>query len=176
MAQCAVSNEKLFGGAVVLEVARGCPDTNPAEKDWLRFMAGTSKGLDLSLNTVTSDADDTGAYTENIVTNADLTISFDGEVRKKDADKEAGFHKTFKYILDELSARRQPTFWVRFDQGGSLLTAYMVITSFSSSGGTNDLYTCSAEFKVAAGDTVQIELVEGETGGSGGGNGGNTEE
>ncbi|WP_392559788.1 phage tail protein [Orbus mooreae] len=158
MAQCTVSNEKLFGGAVVLELAHGCPDSKPKEADWKLFMAGTSKGLDLSLNTVTSDADDSGAYSENIVTNADLTISFEGEVRKADVSTEIGFHSTLKYILDELTAKRQPTVWVRFNQGGSLLTAYMVITSYSSSGGTKDLYTCSAEFKVASGDTVSLEL------------------
>lgn len=159
MAQCSVSNEKLFGGAVVLEMAHGCPETKPKESDWKIFMAGTSKGLDLSLNTVTSDADDSGAYSENIVTNADLTLSFEGEVRQADVAKEIGYHATLKYILSELSAKRQPTLWVRFNQKGSILSAYMVITSFSSSGGTKDLYTCSAEFKVAVSNTVSLELM-----------------
>lgn len=159
MANCTTQNGKLFGGAVVLELANGCPDTKPTEASWKLFMAGTSKGLDLSLNTVTSDADDSGAYSENIVTTADLTISFEGEVRQADVSTEIGFHSTLKYILDELTAKRQPTLWVRFNQGGSVLTAYMVITSFSTSGGTRDLYTCSAEFKVAASNTVSVELM-----------------
>lgn len=150
-------NTKLFGGAVVLEVAAGIQDKRPAEGDWIRFMAGTSKGVDLSPNSVTSDADDQGGFVETIVTNMDLTVSFEGEIRKKDVAGEYGFHRMFKYIIDEISAKRQPTLWVRFDQGGSLLTAYMVVTAFSSDGGTNDLYTCSAEFKVAAGNTVKVE-------------------
>ncbi|ROW51058.1 phage tail protein, partial [Cronobacter malonaticus] len=29
MANCPTSNERLFGGAIVLEVADGCPDTVP---------------------------------------------------------------------------------------------------------------------------------------------------
>ena len=152
-------NEKLFGGAVVLELASGNPNTLPQEADWLRFMAGTSKGMDLSPNSVTSDADDQGGFVETIVTNMDLTNSFEGEVRKKDAENEFGFHKMFKFIVDKVSAKQQPALWVRFNQGGSMLTAFMVITAFSSNGGTNDLYTCSAEFKVASGKTVKVELV-----------------
>ncbi|MBC9130726.1 phage tail protein [Frischella sp. Ac13] len=152
-------NEKLFGGAVVLELAHGNPNTPPQEADWVRFMAGTSKGMDLSPNSVTSDADDQGSFVETVVTSVDLTNSFEGEVRKKDAENEFGFHKMFKFIVDKISAKQQPALWVRFNQGGSVLTAFMVVTAFSSNGGTNDLYTCSAEFKIACGKTVKVELV-----------------
>ena len=152
-------NEKLFGGAVVLELAQGNPNTPPQEADWVRFMAGTSKGMDLSPNSVTSDADDQGSFVETVVTSVDLTNSFEGEVRKKDAENEFGFHKMFKFIVDKISAKQQPALWVRFNQGGSVLTAFMVVTAFSSNGGTNDLYTCSAEFKIACGKTVKVELV-----------------
>lgn len=152
-------NEKLFGGAVVLELAQGNPNTPPQEADWVRFMAGTSKGMDLSPNSVTSDADDQGSFVETVVTSMDLANSFEGEVRKKDAENEFGFHKMFKFIVDKISAKQQPALWVRFNQGGSVLTAFMVVTAFSSNGGTNDLYTCSAEFKIACGKTVKVELV-----------------
>lgn len=168
MAQCNDSNGLLFGGAVVLEMAHGCPSTKPKESDWKLFMAGTSKGLDLGMNTVTSNADDAGPYSENIVTNSDLTVSFEGEVRKSDVASEIGFHNTLKYIVDEITAKRQPALWVRLNQGGSLLTAYMVITKYSSSGGTKDLYTCSAEFKVASGKSVSVELAASDAAASSG--------
>lgn len=83
MANCQNSNERLFGGAVVLEVADGCPDVKPLESEWKSLAAGTSKGFDFNPNTVTSDADDGGGYVETIITNSDLTFSFEGEVRKK---------------------------------------------------------------------------------------------
>lgn len=149
----------LFGGKVVVEVAKLPATTTPAETDWKKFMAGTSKSFDLGLSTVSSDADDTGAYTENIVTKADLSISFSGEIREKDATTEAGFHNTLKYIADTLTAKGQPTLWIRMNYVGSTITAFMVITSFSTDGGgTNEISTCSAEFKVASGDTVKIVL------------------
>ncbi|MEQ9912225.1 hypothetical protein ABRP65_07455 [Pectobacterium polaris] len=44
MANCQNSNERLFGGAVVLEVADGCSDTLPQESEWKALAAGTSKG------------------------------------------------------------------------------------------------------------------------------------
>jgi hypothetical protein len=48
------------------------------------LLAGTSKGFDFNPNSVTSDADDGGGYVETIITNSDFTMSFEGEVRKKD--------------------------------------------------------------------------------------------
>lgn len=151
-------NSKLFGGKVVLELAHGAPSQKPPETDWVRFMPGTSKGMDLNLNSVTSDADDQDGFVETIVTTADLTISFDGEVRKSDALNEMGFHKMLSYIVDCITKSKQPSIWVRFWQGDSLLTAFMVVTKFSTNGGTNELHTCSAEFKVSAGKTVSIKL------------------
>lgn len=153
-------NQKLFGGAVVLDLALGNPATPPQESEWVRFMPGTSKTLDLSPNSVTSDADDQGGFSETIVTNMDLTISFEGEVRSKDADGELGFHRTLNFIINSIAEKKQPALWARFNMIGSTLTGYMVITAYSSDGGTNDLYTCSAEFKVAAGKTVKHEIAK----------------
>ncbi|MGX5000395.1 DNA breaking-rejoining protein, partial [Enterobacter hormaechei] len=42
MGNCPNSNERLFGGAVVLEVADGCPDVKPLEGEWMALAAGTS--------------------------------------------------------------------------------------------------------------------------------------
>ena len=50
MANCQNSNERLFGGAVVLEVADGCPDVKPLEAEWMALAAGTSKGFDFNPN------------------------------------------------------------------------------------------------------------------------------
>jgi len=159
MANCQNSNERLFGGAVVLEVADGCPDAKPLETDWMSLAAGTSKGWDFSPNTVTSDADDGGGYVESIITNADFTISFEGEVRKRDKLDQYGIGKFIKYFADELKAKRQPGIWVRMNYGPVEFIGYMNITALSSDGGTNDIVTFSTEFKVGDASTIEVNEV-----------------
>ncbi|HHA1729028.1 TPA: DNA breaking-rejoining protein [Enterobacter hormaechei subsp. xiangfangensis] len=158
MGNCPNSNERLFGGAVVLEVADGCPDVKPLEGEWMALAAGTSKGFDFNPNSVTSDADDGGGYVETIITNSDFTLSFEGEVRKKDKLDQYGVGKFIKYFADELKAKRQPGIWVRMDYGPVEFVGYMNITALSSDGGTNDIVTFSTEFKV--GDATTIEVNE----------------
>lgn len=160
MQGCSTDNSKLFGRAVVLEVALGCPDTIPPEADRKALMAGTSKGFDFSPNTVTSDADDTKGYVENIVTNSDFTISFEGEVRKRDKLDQFGVGNFVKYYNDEVKAGRQPTIWVFMDYGPVTFAGYMVITALSSDGGSNDIVTMTTEFKVADSDTIDVQLTE----------------
>ena len=156
MAICQTDNSKLFGRAIVLEVADGCADTVPQESEWKALAAGTSKGFDFSPNSVTSDADDTKGYVENIVTNADFTISFEGEVRKNDKLDQYGVGRLIKYFNTEIQAARQPTLWVRMEFGPVTFMGYMLINALSSDGGTNDIITFSTEFKVAAADTIQV--------------------
>lgn len=158
MQGCSTDNSKLFGRAVVLEVALGCPDAIPPESERQALMAGTSKGFDFSPNTVTSDADDTKGYVENIVTNSDFTISFEGEVRKRDKLDQFGVGNYIKYYNDEVKAGRQPTIWVFMDYGPVTFAGYMVITALSSDGGSNDIVTLSTEFKVADSDTIDVQL------------------
>lgn len=150
----------LVGKNVVLEVALGCADTVPTEVDWLALAAGTSKTIDFSPNTVTSDADDKGAWVDNAITNADATISFEGEVRKNDALDQFGFGKFVKYFTDEMNAKRQPTLWVRVQLGPIEFVGYMVATALSTDGGTNDIVTFSTEFKVYDGNTVAVTLID----------------
>jgi len=158
MADCQNSNERLFGGAVVLEVADGCSDTLPQESEWKALAAGTSKGWDFSPNTVTSDADDGGGFVESIITNSDFTISFEGEVRKKGKLDQYGVGRFIKYFAAELKARRQPGIWVRMEYGEVTFRGYMVVTALSSDGGTNDIVTFTTEFKV--GDATTIEVLD----------------
>ncbi|WP_395303250.1 Ig-like domain-containing protein [Pectobacterium polonicum] len=150
----------LVGKNVVLEVALGCADTMPTEVDWQALAAGTSKTIDFSPNTVTSDADDKGAWVDNAITNADATISFEGEVRKNDALDQFGFGKFVKYFTDEMNAKRQPTLWVRVQLGPIEFVGYMVTTALSTDGGTNDIVTFSTEFKVYDGNTVSVTLID----------------
>ncbi|PXW18983.1 Ig-like domain-containing protein [Pantoea sp. JKS000250] len=155
-ANCPTDNTKLFGRAIVLEVADGCADAVPQESEWKALAAGTSKGFDFSPNSVTSDADDTKGYVENIVTNADFTISFEGEVRRNDKLDQYGVGRLIKYFNTEIQAARQPTLWVRMEFGPVTFMGYMLINALSSDGGTNDIITFSTEFKVAAADTIQV--------------------
>ncbi|WP_031519241.1 Ig-like domain-containing protein [Siccibacter colletis] len=156
-ANCPTDNTKLFGRAIVLEVADGCADTVPQESEWKALAAGTSKTFDLSPNSVTSEADDSKGYVESIVTNADLTISFEGEVRQNDRLDQYGVYRLLKYFNTEIQAARQPTIWVRMEFGAVTLQGYMVINAFSIDGGSNDIVTFSTEFKVADASTFQIE-------------------
>ena len=121
-------------------------------------MSNQSKGFDFNPNSVTSDADDGGGYVETIITNSDFTLSFEGEVRKKDKLDQYGVGKFIKYFADELKAKRQPGIWVRMDYGPVEFVGYMNITALSSDGGTNDIVTFSTEFKV--GDATTIEVNE----------------
>ena len=162
MQGCPTENGKLFGRNVVLEVALGCPDTVPAESEWKALAAGTSKTLDFSPNTTNSDADDTGGWVENLTTNADGTVSFEGEVRKRDRLDQFGFGNFVNYFTTEIGAGRQPTIWVRVEIGPVEFQGYMVITALSTDGGTNDIVTFSTEFKVADGTTVKVTKVEDE--------------
>lgn len=155
-ANCPTDNTKLFGRAIVLEVADGCADAVPLESEWKALAAGTSKGFDFSPNSVTSDADDTKGYVENIVTNADFTISFEGEVRRNDKLDQYGVGRLIKYFNTEIKATRQPTLWVRMEFGPVTFIGYMLINALSSDGGTNDIITFSTEFKVADADTIQV--------------------
>lgn len=156
MEDCQTDNSKLFGRAIVLEVADGCADTVPLEAEWKALAAGTTKSFDFSPNTVTSDADDTKGFVENLVTNSDFTISFEGEVRKNDKLDQYGVGRLIKYYTNEVQAMRQPGIWVRMEFGPVTFQGYMVITALSSDGGTNDIVTFSTEFKVADSDTIAI--------------------
>lgn len=162
MQGCPTENGKIFGRNVVLQVALGCPDTRPTEDEWKALGAGTSKTKDFSPNTTSSDADDTNGWVENLVTNADLTIGFDGELRKRDRLDEFGYGNFTVYLATEISAGRQPTLWVRIETGPVEVEAYMVITGLSDDGGTNDIVTFSTEFKIADGKTVRVTKVEDE--------------
>lgn len=155
-ANCPSDNTALFGRAIVLEVADGCADVVPQESEWKALAAGTSKGFDLSPNSVSSDADDTKGYVENIVTNADLTISFEGEVRRNDKLDQYGVFRLIKYFNTEIQAARQPTLWVRMEFGAVTFQGYMLINALSSDGGSNDIITFSTEFKVADASTIQV--------------------
>ncbi|MFL0339266.1 phage tail tube protein [Enterobacter ludwigii] len=159
MANCQNSNERLFGGAVVLEVADGCPDVKPLESEWMALAAGTSKGFDFNPNSVTSDADDGGGYVETIITNSDFTISFEGEVGKKDKLDQYGIGKFIKNFSGEISAKRQPGIWVRMEYGPVEFVGYMVVSTLSSDGGTNDIVTFSTEFKVADASTIEVNEI-----------------
>ncbi|MGM5532558.1 Ig-like domain-containing protein, partial [Mixta calida] len=95
-------------------------------------------------------------YVESIVTNADLTISFEGEVRQNDKLDQYGVYRLIKYFNTEIQAARQPTLWVRMEFGAVTLQGYMLINALSSDGGSNDIVTFSTEFKVADASTFQV--------------------
>ncbi|MCL7648220.1 DNA breaking-rejoining protein, partial [Enterobacter hormaechei] len=102
MQGCANDFGKLIGKVAVLRMAFGCPDAVPALSEWKRLGAMTTKGIDYSMNTINSEADDAKGLVENLVNNMDLTISGEGEFRKSDKDNEIGAWRLSKYIFDEV--------------------------------------------------------------------------
>ncbi|MCS3430029.1 Ig-like domain-containing protein [Klebsiella sp. BIGb0407] len=161
MQGCANDTGKLIGKVAVLRMAFGCADTRPLLTDYKRLGALTTKSFDYSLNSITSETDDTKGLIENLVSNMDLTISGDGEYRRKDKASEIGAIRMAKYILDEIQAGRQPTIWVRFDfvgaDSGTYIEGYFVTTSWNGDFG-NEVSTFSGEWKVADSDTVLFEV------------------
>lgn len=158
MADCQNDYGKLIGRVAILRIAPGCPDVVPEQAAFVRMGALTTKSIDYSMNTVSSEADDTKGLVENLVTNMDLTISFDGEWRKRDKVTDYGPIKLSKELLAETKAGRQPNFWVQFDFTGEdtvVLQGYMAATSWSGEFGASDIATYSGEFKVADADTVE---------------------
>lgn len=160
MAICANDNGIITGRQSLIELADGCWDAVPAEKDWKFFAPMTSKGVDFSPSTTTSEADDGDGFVATLVTTADLTISGDFEVRKADKADEYGVHNLIKYFVTEVKARRQPSLWVRQTTGNTVVVAYCNITALSYDGGTNDIITGSVEFKPYDGSTVDVSSIE----------------
>lgn len=159
MAVCEDNKGIMTGRAITLELADGCADTVPVGAEWQYLGPMTSKDLDFSPSTVTSEADDSGGYVVSLVTTSDLTISGEGEVRENDKSDEYGIHRLINYYNTEVKARRQPTVWVRRTMGATVITMYAVLTVLSTSGGTNDIVTFSVEFHPADSDTVSVESV-----------------
>lgn len=164
MQGCQNDTGKLIGKVAVLRMAFGCADTVPALSEWKRLGAMTTKGIDYSMNTVSSEADDAKGLVENLVNNMDFTISGEGEFRKTDKENEIGAWRLSKYIFDEVQAGRQPTLWARFDfvgeEAGTYIMGYMNTTSWSGDFGTSDISTFSGEWKVYDADSVVFEVAD----------------
>lgn len=160
MALCQNDNGTLVGRYARLYLANGCADTEPLEDDWKLLGPMTSKGVDFSPNTVTSDADDTGGFVVSLVTNSDLTISGEGEVRHSDKADEYGIHHLISMYVTEQKAMRQPTLWVRLVTGSTVITMYGVLTALSWDAGTSDIITFSVEFHPADSGTVDVMSLE----------------
>ncbi|MGR6819772.1 hypothetical protein, partial [Acinetobacter baumannii] len=56
MAQCPDDKGLVMGNAGILRIAKGCPDQVPAQDQFLRLGALTSKSFDFGMETVTSNA------------------------------------------------------------------------------------------------------------------------
>ncbi|MDX7985984.1 Ig domain-containing protein [Xenorhabdus sp. 12] len=163
MADCPVETSKLIGRNAVIRIAKGCNDAAPDQSEFLRIGALTTKSFDLSPNTLTSEADDSKGLVESVVTSMDLTISFDGEYRKRDKNEDFGPLRLLKEIPKEVQAGRQPSYWVQMDFTGEeafVLQGYMVFTSWSSQFGANEIATYSGELKVSDADTVDWLIEE----------------
>ncbi|CAK6614987.1 Ig-like domain-containing protein [Providencia stuartii] len=158
MANCPVQTNKLIGRNAVIRIAPGCPDRVPAQSAFKRIGAITTKSFDLSPNSITSEADDTKGLIENIVTNMDLSISFDGEYRKRDKDTDFGPLKLLQEIPKEVQMGRQPAYWVQMDFTGEdavVLQGYFVFTSWSSEFPASEIATYSGELKVSDADSIE---------------------
>lgn len=82
MAICANDKGVLVGRMTRLFLAEGCGDAVPAAEDWKYLGSTTSKGVDYSPQTTTSEADTAGGFVSTLVTSSDMTISAEVEIRK----------------------------------------------------------------------------------------------
>lgn len=163
MANCPVETNKLIGRNAIIRIAHGCPDAAPEQSVFFRIGALTTKSFDLSPNTLTSEADDSKGLVESVVTSMNLTISFDGEYRKRDKKDDFGPLRLLQEIPREVQAGRQPSYWVQMDFTGEnafVLQGYMVFTSWSSKFGANEVATYSGELKISDADTVEWLIEE----------------
>lgn len=148
----------VMGNAGILRIAKGHPNRVPEQSQFLRLGALTSKSFDFGMETVTSNADDTKGLTESIVTGADFTISFDGELKKKGVTGSTSAFDVAKEILDEVKTNNQPAYWVQLDMkgdGSDVVQGYMAFTSWSMEFPTKEISTYSGELKVYDADTVE---------------------
>lgn len=158
MAQCPDDKGLVMGNAGILRIAKGCPNQVPTQDQFLRLGALTSKSFDFGMETVTSNADDTKGLAESIVTGADFTISFDGELKKAGVTGSTSAFDIAKEILDEIKSSRQPAYWVQLDMkgdGSDVIQGYMSFTSWSMEFPTKEISTYSGELKVANSETVE---------------------
>lgn len=156
MAQCPDDKGLVMGNAGILRIAPGCTGTAPEQSAFLRLGALTSKSVDYGTETVTSKADDTKGLTEAIVTGMDVTIKFDGEIKRKGVDGSTSAFDEAKYIVDEVKAGRQPSRWVQLDMkgdGSDVIQCYMNFTSWSMDFPTKEIATYSGELKVSDADS-----------------------
>lgn len=155
MAKCAKKGLSV-GGSTILRIARGCDDQVPELKDYLRLGALTDKGFDGNLEAITSNADDIRNLTESVVTGADPTISFSGEVKSTGSAGSESAFALAKEIFDEIIEGRQPSFWVQLDLNGdgkNIIQCYMVFSSWSMAFPTKEVATYDGELKVSTADT-----------------------
>ncbi|WP_219495451.1 Ig-like domain-containing protein [Proteus terrae] len=158
MSQCPDKKGLVMGNAGIIRIAKGCHDQVPEQDQFLRLGALTSKSFDFGMETVTSNADDIKGLTESIVTGADFTISFDGELKKAGVTGSTSAFDIAKEILDEIKAGRQPDYWVQLDMkgdGSDVVQGYMLFTSWSMEFPTKEISTYSGELKVADAETVE---------------------
>ncbi|EMH1413524.1 Ig-like domain-containing protein [Morganella morganii] len=158
MAQCPDDKGLVMGNAGILRIAPGCPGTVPDQSAFLRLGALTSKSVDYGTETVTSKADDTKGLTEAIVTGMDVTIKFDGEIKRKGANGSTSAFDEAKYIVDEVKAGRQPSRWVQLDMkgdGSDVIQCYMNFSSWSMEFPTKEISTYSGELKIADADSFE---------------------
>lgn len=153
---CSTDGGQLIGRYVILELADGCSDVEPSEEDWLIAGAGTDKTKDYSIGSVTSDADNTGGIVETLQTNLDVEIGFSGEVLDLSPAAMYGLERMEMNVVRRSKLMQQPTLWLRFTEGDVITKFFAVITSLSTSGGTNDIRTFDVSFKVSNASTYSI--------------------
>lgn len=155
MQGCTTNTDIMVGRAKTVELAYGCPDQMPEEKDWKLNGLPTSATWDLAPEAIVSGADN-GGVSSTMIAGMEPSYSIEGEVRSHDRSDEFGIQQFVKYFADEVMARRQPTVWMRLHWGDYYHIGYMNTTALSDGGGVKDLVTYSLELKLADGATFQI--------------------
>lgn len=144
----------MIGSEVVLEYSTA--EAKPKEAEWKAAGAMKTKSWDFSPNTVTSEADDQGGFTETLITHADLKISGEGEWRKRDKSNSVGINALVALFTTAVKNRNQPRIWVRLKYGQMTIVGKMTITALSSEAATSSIVSFSIELAVGDASTLEI--------------------
>lgn len=144
MAACETGSNYV-GKNVIIGVAVGCGDEDPAAQVYLPIGYTNQKDLTVGSQTTDNTSDDTSGVTSSLVTFLDVSVTASGFASQSDSltSNQAAIKK---YHVNEVIAGRQPTYWVQVIFPDVTYYIFANVTSTGGSAPTTDAVTFSYEF------------------------------
>lgn len=138
------------GRIVPWEFALACGDLDPETLSFLPLGSLNNKTFELGTSTSDSTTDDSGPVTTEIVTYLTFTSTASGFATREDGSL-SNQSALFDYFINEVTAGRQPSLWLRITFQDRTVYAYCNLTSFQRTAASTD--TVSFEVSVTATST-----------------------